>query len=275
MFYVRPTVVFSCLVLALAFLPDGLAYGAKNTSTEKRNSNWHQVPKNKAKASYSVTCGSHQITGWHKGITKRDPNLPHWQWLAMQEADKKYVHVAPGADPRQFKTKVTHYPKPIHVAPGQGPKKYLPTTVGTSAPSSHYVKPVHAALPNIDTAIKMRAARQDLEPKLVVPQTDAALVGTNTNIKLSVPSTNIKLAAPQTAVKLVAPSTNAKLRQEKTDAKLLSTKTVGKLSLSEETDAFDSGVPSVSPYGLARHQGSNHDAAANTRVRGKLVRKHH
>ena len=277
MINLRPPVVLSLLVLTLTFMPDGMAYGSKNTSTEKRNSNWRQVPKSQAKASYSVTCGSHQIKGWEKSITKRDRNLPHWQWLAMQEAEKKYIHVAPGADPRRFKDLPSHYQKPNNIAAGSIPKKTVTTPdVGSSAPVSHYMKPVHAALPDIDTAIKMRASREDLQPKLMVPRTDASLVGTNTNVKLSVPSTNIKLASPQTAIKLAAPSTNAKLIQEKTDAKLRLAKTnATQTDVPGETDAFDSPHPSASPYGLARHQSSNQNGSANVRVRGKLVRKYH
>jgi hypothetical protein len=218
----------------------------------------------------SVTTGWRKIEGWQSDVIRKNQNLEHWNWCAMQEMNKGYQRLRPG-DVGTRRQSI--YKRPTKVA-----TVIRPTRVAQAAPvsrESRYVRPVHVALPTRSSvATDLRYKAPATHVTLAAPQTGIRYAVPSTNARLAVPSTSAKLAVPSTSARLAVPSTNIKLAAKPRPAQ---PKPVGD-AMSDvgdgaTDDTFQSPELQDSPYG-PRTGRSYVGSKTSQNVRGKIVKKH-
>lgn len=199
------------LTAALSVLPAAARRKAVNKSAGQGQVEWHKVADGSKKGlKCQVTDGYHEISGWEEGIIQRDPNLRHWTWVPMLEAERAYIRVAPGYRPARAGIddipQASHYVRPARLRPGTKvcrkgqPRIYsrTPDRIVQTAPTERlYVKPVHVTT-------------------VCSPGTKTSLSSPNTNLRLSCQNPSQRLAAPDMSAKLRSPEIEAGLRAPQT-----------------------------------------------------------
>lgn len=145
LFNFRVTIAF-----LTAFCLQSSAWGA-----EPRN--FKPVTKDGRPYSIRVTTGMHEVSGWERGLERRDPTLRHWTWLPIYSYDQAYIganrkHAMP-ARPQHVYVKPNHVPLPV--------VSHQPQTV---APP-RYVKPNKLPLPVVEHPVPDYPHLAQLRPR--------------------------------------------------------------------------------------------------------------
>ncbi len=210
------TLLTILLTILVGVLPASARRTLVNKSAGQGRVEWHKVADHSKKGlRCQVTDGYHEISGWEKQVVKRDPNLRHWTWIPMLEANRAYIKVAPGYRPAKAGIDeipvASHYIKPrrLHpgtkVAHGSRPRIYAPAPcrIVEARPTERlYVKPVHVA----------------------------TICQSGTGINLSHPNASGKLtcSSPNTAITASAPQTTGHLQSRNANGRLRTLQTNGR-----------------------------------------------